>query len=376
MLKKITVFIICVGAFVFASANSDEKLFSRTTAPLDKGGVYFMYKKYENLEAQLKQLIDMAAKKKGMTPLQHMLVFNLKYFLTPLKLNDLQAVGVSSKRESMFLYKSNFFAAFKPGSNSALLALPAQRTWEFKFAKNLPVNTVYASGMMLDCRNFYKKLESSSRSKEEFAMHCSMIEQTLNVKIQDLLNALEGEFFTAVYKGKGEEFNFLVSMPDNNGLLKQLAIQYFGTDVKQHPNGSAVLEMPYTLKETNNSIRAVFADKRLYVFNSNADLDLMLNKNGRAGRLAAFNPKIYGFLNKFEGNSYSVFNLDTAWVNRKMWRRIYQAGGYGCFSNDGYLFKSEANFNIFDMSNFLPLYELINKKLEKPVNTALDGNFY
>lgn len=360
MLKKINIVlsVLLLGTAVFA--GNQREIFNRTVKHLDEGGLALQYQNLENLEKQLITLLDIGSQSQANDPMRQMMLKNLFTVIKTMNFNDFQAIGSSSKRIAPDLYANKFFLTVKPDAAGALCALPAKKNMRFRYAADLPGNTVFAAGAYLDWNNFLKTLEKNAQSKEEINNFSVMFEQLAGVKMQAVAESLAGEFFGAVYRGnKKNEFHFIAMIPDRKDVFKSLAVRYFGPALKRYSDGSFSWEMPVAASDFGSGITVYFAQKQVVIYNSNAPLSQLLNGKGQLKRLSALQPRLFSFLNNFSGSSFMVLNLNPRDFADDAPARTYSCVSVCKYMPDGYLTEALSNFNLQNISEYAPLFKML-----------------
>ena len=382
-MKKFLLSAFAVLSAVMLYADSQTEIFNRTTKYLDKGGILFQFYNTENMEQQLESFLLLGAENSTACSLP--LGINIfKQFSKYLELNALQGVGISVK--DLFpviaplkispLYQNKSFIAVEPKSSGSIFAVARDGNIKFTAAKNLPDNTIFAIGVNLNMLNVYSNIERSAANSDMLKNISASFELNFDVRLNDFMKNISGEYFFAVYKDKGSEnFHFLVCMPDKNAILEKLVKQRMAPLMKVYKDKSASLQMPMQPGRFGNAFTVYFAQNRVFIYNSNAPLADLLNSKQQKKLLVTANLEIFSFLLNCEGNSYAVLNLDTAIIDKSVARRQYQFGSVGTMTPDGYLQNGKSNYNIFNFSEYLPIVEIIkNLKVNEeasPLNAPL-----
>ena len=362
MLKKI--FSVLTALFVFGSvfADAQKETFNRTVRYLDEGGLHFQYQKLENLEEQLRFMIELYSKAKVNDPALEMFYKNLLAVLSNIDFNDFQAVGSSTKRLKENLYANKFFLAVNPETAGANAAVKFKRNVKMQYCRNIPANTVFAFGLYCDFVETFAIAEKDFRNNQDFKNYISMFEQIFGIKAKDFAANITGEFFCSVFKGtKKNEKHFLAVIPDNKGVLKKIAARYLGPDLIRSKDGSYSLEIPVSATDFGSSVTVYFTGKKVIACNSNAPLKKLFNNDGSVQKLAAAKPEIFGYLPNVEGMSYLVVNLDVADFCPSAGKRKYSyCSVVSCKRGDGYLVDGRSNFNLLNMCEYAPLIEMFS----------------
>lgn len=376
-MKKIllTVFIGLTTAMIHADSQSE--IFNRTTRYLDKGGILFQFHNTENLEQQFENFLLIGARNSTADSLQLGMNF-FKQFCKYMELNALQGVGVSVKDLNPViaplkispLYQNKSFIAVDPKSSGSIFAAARNGNIRFTAARNLPDNTIFATGVNLNMLNVYSNIERSTANSDMLKNVSASFELNLGVNLNDFMKNISGEYFFAIYKDKGtENFHFLAYMPDKNAILKKLAKQRMAPLMKVYNDKSASLQMPIQPGRFGNAFTVYFAQNRVFVYNSNAPLADLLNSKQQKKLLITANPEIFSFLLNCEGNSYAVLNFNTAIIDKSVARKQYHFGSVGTMTPDGYLQSGKSNYNLFNFSEYLPIVEIIkNLKVNEEVS--------
>lgn len=360
MLKKIAAVLsmLLFGSVVFA--GNQREIFNRTVKHLDMGGLNLQYQNLENLDEQITALLDVCGKAYVHDPMQQMILKNMLAVIRTMNFSDLQAVGSSSKRVASDLYVNKFFLTVNPKASGTLCALPAGKNVRFRYAADLPFNTVFAIGAYLDWNNFFKTFERSFKDKAEINNFSVMFEQLTGVKMQVMAENLAGEFFGAVYKGnKKNELHFIAVIPDRKDVLKTLAVKYFGPALKKYSDGSFSWEIPVAASDFGNGIRVYFVKNQVFIYNSNAPLAQLLNRKGQLRRLSALHPRMFSLLDNINGNSFLVLNFNTGDFAADVTARTYRYVSVCKFMPDGYLVDALSNFNLQNLGEYTPLMEML-----------------
>lgn len=356
MLKKfsfiVALFLFCGTAF----ADTQKETFDRTVKYLDAGGLHFQYQRLENLDVQLRFLLDFCGKANVNASEQQFIYKNFLSALSMIDFNDFQAIGSSTKKLKNNLYANKFFLAVKPQ-----MAAKLNRNVKMRYCANLPVNTIFASGAYFDFAETFAVFEKTFKNNQEFNNFAVMFEQTFGVSAKALAANITGEFFGAVFNGKkNKEKHFLAVIPDNSGMLKNLAARYFGPALRRYNDGSFSWEMPVAATEFGSGVTVYFANKKVVVYNSNAPLKKLFNNDGSVQRLAAAKPDVFGFLSDIRGISYIVINLDVRDICPEGPARNYSYCAFSSYkSDDGYLVDGRSNFNLQDVSEYNSILKIL-----------------
>ncbi len=360
MIKKITSVVCAVLICSSVFANSQKELFNRTAKYLETGGIHFQYQNLENLNGQLHFLIKLCENTTLEDPSHQMVIKNLLSVLKTLNFNDLQAVGSSTVKLSPTLYSNKFAITLAPETSGILNFLQHRKNFRFRYGKNLPAETIFAAGIYLDWNNFYQTMEKTFPDKELLKNHSLMAEQMLGVKLQNLAANISGEFFSIVCRGtKAGQMNFAIAIPDNSNLLKQLAVRYFGPTLKQYKDGTMHWSMPVAASDFGSAVNLYFAANQVFIYGGSNDIADILNISGKKAKLSSVNPAIFGFLNNIEGSSFMVCNFNPNIIDKQITSCKFQCGSICRATPDGCLVSAKSNFNIFNVAEYQPLFNLM-----------------
>ena len=376
MFKKI--FSVFITLFLCGSVFADmqKETFNRTIKYLDEGGLHFQYQKLENLDAQLRFLLDICSKANLNDPNQGMLYKKFLAALSKINFNDFQAVGSSTKRLKENLYANKFFLAVNPETAGANAAVKFNKNVKMQYCGTLPVNTVFAFGVYCDFAETFAIAEKNFKNNQDFKNNVIMFEQMFGIKAKDFAANVSGEFFSAVFNGtKKNEKHFLSVIPDNKGILKKLATRYLGPALIRYKDGSCSWEMPVAATDFGSGVTVYFAEKKVIVYNSNAPLKKLFNNDGSVQKLASAKPEIFGYLPNIEGMSYLVINLDVADFCPSAAKRNYSYCSFvSCKRGDGYLVDGRSNFNLLDVNEYAPIIEMLPELQDVLTESAAEKN--
>lgn len=366
-MKKFLLFAAVITSAITLIANEQTEIFNRTTKYLDKGGILFQFHNTQNLSKQLESLIQLGTENSQTANLQLGMEF-FQLLSTVADLKSLQGVGLSvkdlnsTKFPAFALYQNKSFVAIDPKSSGSVFAVVKNANGRFPSAANLPLNTIFATAVKLNWSNAYKNIEPSVHKDDSIKNIIAMIEQNLGMKIPTLMQSISGDFFLGIYKGETpDSFHFLVNFPDSGSVLKKMAQRQMAPLMKVYKDKSASFELPLPQGKFGAAYTVLFAQNKVFIYNSNAQLNKLLNTRKQEKLLSSLAPQIFGFLNKCEGNSYTVVNLNTSDILPGTPNNQYLAGSIGVMTPDGYLQSGKSNFMFFNFIEYAPLLDLINK---------------
>lgn len=369
-MKKFLLLTAVVLSVITLSANEQTEIFNRTTKYLDKGGILFQFHNTQDLGRQFETLLQFSAQNSQTANLQLGIEF-FKQFSKALDLDALQGVGASVKdltavtadsRKAFALYQNKSFVAIDPKSSGSVFAVVRNANGRFPAAANLPLNTIFATGIKLNWSNAYRNIEKTVNTKNSSLNIIAMIEQNLGVRMPALMQNISGDYFFAIYKGKTpDSFHFLAQIPDNNSVLKKIAQQRMAPLLKIYKDKSASFELPLPAGKFGAAYTVLFAQNRVFIYNSNAPLNSLLNTRRQEKLLTSLSPDIFGMLNRCDGNSYTVLNLNLKDIDPAMISKQYLACNIGTMKSDGYLQSGKSNFKVFDFTEYMPIIDLLKK---------------
>ena len=358
-MKKLLTFLMLCGAMLLR-AESQEELFERTVKHLDKGGLTFQYQNLENLNKQVASLLDIFSKTYVNDSTQQMIFNNVLMLVNSMKFDDLQSFGSSTKQLAPRLYANKLFTAVKPQAVGTLCALSGKNNVKFAIGSELPASTIFALGAYMDWNNFFSVIERSFANKNEFNNFMLMFEQSVGIKVPELMKNCTGEFFGGIFKGnKKKELHFVAVIPDNQGKLKLLAQRYLGAALRQNKNGSATFEMPVAASDFGSGVTVLFVQNKVCIYNSNAPFYTLLKCGAKGRKLADSVPQIFGMLKNVAGNSYIVMNLDVKDIDSSLDSHVYRYGAVCNYIDNGYFVSGRSDFNLQDVSEYVNLFGLL-----------------
>ena len=356
-------------AAVLSYADSQTEIFNRTTAYLDKGGILFQFHNTEKLSQQIEKLMQLGVENSKNVN-AHIGMEFIRHFLKAIELKSLQGVGasvkdLSSDKMGIFpLYQNKVFVAVDPKSSGSVFAFAKNANGKLPYAGNLPANTIFATAVKLNFDNVFAEMKKSIPSDTLNTLDAVLV-QNIGVNIADLLKNISGDCFFAVYNdNKPDSFHFIMQIADNNSVLKKAAKQRLAPLMRFYKDKSASFELPLPQGKFGGAYTVLFAQNKVFIYNSNAPLAKLLNVRKTEKTLVNVNSEVFGILVNCTGNSYTVINFDTASVAPEMPRKQYEAVSVGVMTPDGYLQCGKSNYEIFNFIEYFPLAEIVkNMKL-------------
>lgn len=229
MMKKFSAVVLAAiftGTAIFAAPVNAKAQFDAAVSQVDMGGEMLYYQNTQGIQKLfdkiIPQVLQAALKDQPMAP---MIIQSNSVLLQLINLQAIRAFAVSSREINENLYQLKAFTLLDRQAKSLLID-PAVKNYPIRW-QDLPADTIVAVKGNIDLAYIWQLINFQMQNSPDPATKALlsqiiMLAQTSGIDGAALLGSINGEFQLLITGSDLKNPEFMLSIPDKNGLLTNM----------------------------------------------------------------------------------------------------------------------------------------------------------